>query len=301
MKYGVLVFSYSGSVVLDEQLKNNGHISINLGDYMQTLAVRNFYKKAGIADEDVVTVDRDTLSSYAGEPLVLIMNGCFFRRSFPLPDNITPVFIGFQAKEPIIVEFLDFFKRHEPIGCRDTTVEALFHKYGVKAYTTGCLTMTFDPRPSPPEREKIMLVYGSGVGDIPLEALQSMRPSMKRKVELVFQRKIIHSFPVSAQDMHDAENYASYLLNYYRDNASMVITPLHHAATPCMASGIPVSILRRKDDNRFSYLRSLLPVLTAPDFSAANWSPEAVDMTAIRRTLLERTETALDAALRQPR
>ena len=112
MKYGVLVFSYSHSRAFSDDLQKHGHISINLGDNMRTIAVRNLYRQLGIADDQVVSVDRDTLASCDGEPLALVMNACFFELSFPIPDRIVPVFVGFQAKRPIIEQNIVYFRRH---------------------------------------------------------------------------------------------------------------------------------------------------------------------------------------------
>lgn len=38
MKLGVLTFSYRHSAAMAEKLRTQGYISINLGDFMQTLA-----------------------------------------------------------------------------------------------------------------------------------------------------------------------------------------------------------------------------------------------------------------------
>lgn len=298
MKFGVLVFSYSSFSGLANFFKHNRHISVNIGDYMQTLAVRDFYRKVGIPPGEVVAVDRDTLPSYDGEPITLIMNGCFFHHCFPIPPQITPVFVGFQALEPVIIDFLDFFKLHQPIGCRDTATEQLFHKHGVKAYTTGCMTMSFDRRTTVPEQERVLLVYGTGSGVFPPDALGMIPDDILKKLEIIFHRKIVHSFPMITKDMQDVESYARYLLGYYRLRASHVITPLHHVATPCMSSGIKVSIVRNSDDSRFSFLRSLIPVYTAPDFSGIDWRPVLADIDTAKAMLIDATKRCLDAASR---
>lgn len=70
---------------------DTGMYSTNLGDYMQTLGVRSAYRRLGIPDEETVAIDRDTLSTYDGEPVVLPMNACFSDWAFPLSrvDNGT--------------------------------------------------------------------------------------------------------------------------------------------------------------------------------------------------------------------
>ena len=65
MKYGVPVFSYSqpGEVA---STCGRRHVSIIVGDNMQTLAVRSLYRRLGIADERVVAVVATRFSPMPG-------------------------------------------------------------------------------------------------------------------------------------------------------------------------------------------------------------------------------------------
>ena len=80
MKVGVLGFGYAGFDSFKEQLDRTGHYTVNLGDNAQTIAARALLLKLGVRAEDIITVDRDTLPSYDGEPVALIMNGVFLRK-----------------------------------------------------------------------------------------------------------------------------------------------------------------------------------------------------------------------------
>ena len=279
MKFGVLTFSYANFKIPALSISQNGFFSANIGDYMQTIAVRRLYRRLGICDEQILDIDRDTISEYSGEPVALLMCGYFFPWSFPLPEKITPIFIGFQTTEPVIKQHAVFFKEHEPIGCRDRDTVALFDKYGISAFASGCVTMTFEKRVTAPDNQKVLLVSGAGAGAFPLDVLSHMPRRMLQTAEIVCQRKIVHSFPLSAQDMSDAEGYASYLLRDYRERATLIVTPLHHAATPCLASGIPVIICRKKSNSRFSLLRELTDIYTPDRFAKIDWgSPPAVEL-----------------------
>jgi hypothetical protein len=162
MKYGVLTFSYNNFTQHRNAHAAEGSYSINLGDYMQTLAVRQFYRSIGIPEEDVVAVDRDSILHYDGDPVLLPMNACFYRWCFPLPSAIRPIFIGFQAHESVIQEFRAYFKAHEPIGCRDHATTECFRKLDIAAVTTGCLTLTFPRRESAPDAPRVLVVCGAG-------------------------------------------------------------------------------------------------------------------------------------------
>src|SRR4030095_12382108 len=167
MKYGVLTFSYNNVTSFRDALEKSGFYSVNLGDYMQTLATRNLYRALGIADGDIIDIDRDSLSSYGGDKVVLLMNAVFFRWSFPIPQNIVPVFVGFRTDARTASNHLDFFRRHQPVGCRDVETTDLFRAHRIEAFTSGCLTMTFQDRPQQPAKPKVFVIFGSGDGAFP--------------------------------------------------------------------------------------------------------------------------------------
>jgi hypothetical protein len=281
--HGVLTFSYRNVKNFRQSMEGHGFFSMNLGDYMQTLAIRRLYRSLGITE--TVDVDRDSLATYSGPPVTLVMNGVFFPWSFPIPETVTPVFVGFHAGEKVVKANLAYFKKHAPIGCRDSDTTELFQRYGVEAFTTGCLTMTFEAR-EPIEGGVPLIVVGGGAGSFPVEVLRHMPPDMAQAAPIVHQRKIVHSFPLGEQDMKDAERYAHYLLDDYRSRASVVITPLHHATTPCLSSGIPVIVCRKEANTRFSWLEKRMPVYTPERFAEIDWSAPLADLSRERDELL---------------
>ena len=119
--------------------------TVNIGDDIQTLAAINFLRKKGITEYSFI--DREKLSDYDGEPVTLIMNGWFIHKikKFPPSDKITPVFISVHiCHEKLISNNINYFKKYEPIGCRDEATIKKFKKYNINAYFTGCLTLLFD-------------------------------------------------------------------------------------------------------------------------------------------------------------
>ena len=282
MKYGVLVFSYKNFEKTKRQFETEGMYAINLGDYMQTLAVRRMYREMGIPDEDVLEIDRDSITEYAGEPVILPMSACCYKWCFPLPENIWPVFIGFQAKEDVIQLHQDYFRKFSFMGCRDIHTASLFEKYGIAATVTGCVTMTFRPREKVPTVAKVLVVYGSGAGAFPAEIFPYIPKKLLPCVELVYQRKVVHSHPLDRAQMIEAELHARWLLEDYRRRATLVISPLHHVAVPCMSAGIPVILARKKYSIRFSYLETLMKVYGTADFAAIDWSGVLVNVDSIR-------------------
>ena len=153
MKYGRLVFSrefVSSSTVC------------NVGDFVQTLAIDLLYKEMGIAKEDTVDIPFQSLASYKGEKVLLPLNGYFYYNreypSFPLSEDITPVFLGLYTTSKEYLKHSSFWKNAGVIGCRDEATYEAVKKNGYDAYLTGCMTVLFPKREKAPENGKVFIV-----------------------------------------------------------------------------------------------------------------------------------------------
>jgi hypothetical protein len=286
MKYGYLEFRYNNRRSFEALLGEESDVTINIGDNIQSLAIRALLNRLGIGNPDIVGINRDDLASYDGEPVMLVMNGCFYPHCFPLPPNITPLFFGFNTNSVELVrKHKATFKRHEPIGCRDTATKQLLLKHGISAYVTGCLTLTLDKRSGPPENGKVVISYGRGSGEFPGSLLQYIPPALLQGVAFIFQRQIVNVMPLGKAEVEAADRVARKHLDFYAREASLVITPLLHVASPCMGMGIPVILARKDLDARFSAISRLTPVHTPMNFQSINWSPETVDLEPVKRAM----------------
>ena len=115
----------------------------NIGDYMQSLAARQF------AGRDAVLVERERLDRYSGGPTRVVMNGWFMHHSkrFPPSDDVRPFFVSFHVKPKIEKSFFTekavaYLKAHEPIGCRSTEMVDMLARHGIRGEFTSCLTLT---------------------------------------------------------------------------------------------------------------------------------------------------------------
>lgn len=273
--------------------------TVNIGDYMQTIAARNALLKCGIAADEIIPIDRDKIRDYRGGKIIVVFNACFYNHCFPIPENVIPIFVGFQASEDVVSENVDYLRSFEPIGCRDVTTSNHLKKHGVSAYITGCLTLSFDKRPIDPVDGRTVVVFGDGSGTLPGGALVNMPDQLYDRLDFVFQRRPVHRLPLSEQEMREVEQHARSLLDRYRSSASLVITPLHHAATPCMSSGIPVILCRENVDDRFSFIRNMIPIHTPESFDKVDWHPSAIDLEAVRTGLLSQVREAVSSALQK--
>lgn len=286
MKYGYLEFRYNNRSHFD--LRNGGRpdVTINIGDNIQSLAVRSLCNRLGIDDSHLIAVNRDDIANYSGEPVKLLMNGCFYRHCFPLPPNITPVFFGFNTNSvKVIRENKHIFRKYAPIGCRDCATRDLFLSQGIPAYVTGCLTLTLEKRPLPPKNGKVVLAFGSGSGEFPGSLLQHIPPHLLQEMCLIYQREPVQVRPLGDTEIQMADETARRHLGTYCNEARLVITPLLHVASPCMAMGIPVILARKDLDARFTAINKITPVHTPENFRSINWSPEVVELEPIKQAM----------------
>jgi hypothetical protein len=117
---------------------------INIGDYIQALAAKQF-----LPSVDVMLERETDLKDYHNNPVRMIMNGWYMNHpeNWPPSEQIKPLFVALHINKCGLPNFLNqksinYFKKHQPIGCRDTNSANLLHSKGVDAYFTGCLTLT---------------------------------------------------------------------------------------------------------------------------------------------------------------
>jgi hypothetical protein len=295
MLFGAIGFSYDNMAPSRLAFARTGLHSANLGDNMQTLAVRHLYARLQIPTDRVVRIDRDSLRTYDGPPVVLPMNAVFHHNCFPLPPRITPVWIGFHANEATIAQHSDWLGQQGLIGCRDPATADALRSHGIAADVTGCLTFTFPHRRAAPPPGR-----GQGTGAMPGDALRTMPEDLAAGAEFLFQRREMNVLPLGLPEMDSNERIAGLLLQRIRKRAILVVTPLHHAAAPAIAMGIPTVVVRREASIRFGFMEDLLPVHVSPDFTGIDWRPAPVDLTQVRAAQWHRFSALLQPWLSPP-
>lgn len=115
----------------------------NIGDYMQSLAARQF------AGSDAMLLEREKLHQHSGELTRLVMNGWFMHHPsrFPPSEAVVPLFVSFHVRPKIESRFftekaIAYLKAHEPIGCRSTEMVDMLARHGIRGEYTSCLTLT---------------------------------------------------------------------------------------------------------------------------------------------------------------
>ncbi len=276
----------------------------NVGDDVQTIAQLGYLP----LDQDLAAYNRDEVASYRGSRRIFIMNGWFGNFPWPPSPNIDPIFISFHmaSKNLSKPEYADYYRRHQPIGCRDKATAERLNQIGVEAYFSGCLTLTLRNPYGPEERGDYAVVV-----DAHLENEGTYPPSTPALLKRLVPRSILDNAIHVEQEVADryAFNFAHKtaraleLLDLYA-KAKVVITTRLHCALPCLALGTPVVFMHRSYDTdiRFDGFREVLKGYNL-DAKAAdiNWdAPQPTDISHLRQRVMADLKARLWTKLELP-
>ncbi|GHU64180.1 hypothetical protein AGMMS49983_09360 [Clostridia bacterium] len=254
----------------------------NLGDNMQLIAIDNLYERMNVPLDEIVYINKNNLSSYDGEDVVLpvtmplvdyVPNGLAGRFS----PKIRPVFLGLtMVRDFLYKEEVEYVKRFEPIGCRDERTLQTVRNAGVNAYLNGCITATL------PERTQIVTPKGKVfLVDIPEAVEQYIPQDLLERAERVTHNRF--------GETEDPKRMMAELYDRYKNEAALVVTSLLHCSVPCLSAGIPVILAKTVCSYRFGWLEKLLPIYTKEQFDQIEWVPEKVEYSVHKLNLIENT------------
>lgn len=243
--------------------------SINVGDYVQSLASINIYKKIvenqknikydikdftnlvldnKIEGYNFILIKRDNLFDIKNfknyKNIITIFNGWWMwsfnnkdEICFKIPDNIIPIITSFHIYNNKLLEknCIDEFRKYEPIGCRDLkTLEKLKSK-NINAYFSGCLTLTIDFFKNNPIKNNII------INDKDKKVIPSLNLNGKK---LTY---IKHNINEIKYNYKLGFKKALELLEKY-SKAEFVYTSRLHCYLPCLAMNVPVDF--GSEDNK---------------------------------------------------
>ncbi|OUW34435.1 MAG: hypothetical protein CBD39_04005 [Flavobacteriaceae bacterium TMED179] len=303
--------------------------SNNLGDLIQSLAAKQFLNKS-----TVVELDRDKLNKYKGEKLALVMNGWFIENSenWPPSEKIDPLFISFHlnpiaTKGILSDKGIAYFKRHQPIGCRDHFTQNLLSRLGIDTYYSACLTLSLkrqDYVSEDTKREGIHVISAferlnpkndSIQKGLFMQILQNIKkPYKSKKYKSALKR--LESF---LKRQNDQVYWSSQLLepkNYSQQErldravlqlkniatARLVITSRIHTALPAVAFGTPVLFLSDglnhiNHRSRFDGMEYFFPILRSKDLG--NLEPEFLEPDKLHLPYVKRFENKIRQFLKE--
>lgn len=289
MKYGLFTYKHSHNKL------------INIGDYVQSLAAKQFLPRV---DE---YVERDELNSLKGDEIKIIMNGWYthYPGNWPPSDVLNPLFVSFHLNKSVSEEMMNneaivqYFKSKGPIGCRDYDSCEIMKKAGIDAYYSGCLTTTLNYKESifetkPGRNNKIVLVDVLFKDDLRMRfkrnKLYILRDLLKG--DIVNLKKVKKYIDALIPNEHKEE--ISTMTCYYNANTSesqrfeqatnilkelasakIVVTSRIHIALPCLALGTPVlfvfggQLTNLQEFRRLDGIIHLMNVLVEDDFDTS--------------------------------
>ena len=157
-----------------------------------------------------------------------------------------------------------YFKRYEPIGCRDLNTQKMLEAKGIQAYFSNCLTLTLgksyrhyanediflvDILPKYPTRRSVFKSFNSFYKSIVHKDILLLG-KRKKIIHKILGDKIIKEAK-EITHVYSAEEFATeksrfelaeWTLKRY-EKAKLVITSRIHCALPCLAMGTPVIFL----------------------------------------------------------
>ncbi len=277
------------------QMTRKGRCTI--GDEIQLLAIDNLYREMGIDADDIIRIPYNELSTYSGEYVVLPI-------SFPLygfshdayitvySERIIPVFIGASIMvDELCEEDIAYFRKYEPIGCRDQHTMNVMRKYGIVAYLNGCMTATLPRRGIDMDRkaDKVYCV------DMPDNLMKYVPCELKK--DAIFMNHVF----MSEECENGVRDKAMEVYGEYYKSAKLVITTRLHAALPCAAMGIPVVLMKCNKSFRFGILKNILPVYGEKDFDNINWNPRPAEFESLKKQMINLSIMRLQDAMKQYR
>lgn len=256
---------------------------INLGDYVQTIAAKQFLPVSGIP------ISRDNMSNYHGEPAKMIMNAWYMDspENFPPSKNIEPFYTSIHINSVVADKFFStetiaHLKLFSPIGCRDHYTVNLLAKYNIPAYYSGCMTLTLGESYKKVNRTDdvyfVDVMYDSlTLSELTRQPLRFAKRILNGRVlEFSHRMKVINKY--FDKDLMSKAKFITQIVPYISfgdglkmahdfllklSSAKLVVTSRIHTALPCLAMGTPVIFInggvRNKIDNcRFDGLLELL-------------------------------------------
>lgn len=265
----------------------------NLGDHIQIEAGLRLLQRIGVVPSAYIDRDNEIRSApeldAAPDPVGLLLNGWFKtnRSEWPPHPKLAPLIYGFhirlfQCPELVSDESIAFFRRHQPVGCRDAYTRDLLRSKGVDAFTSHCLSLTFPRRIDDPSTQTETFVV-------------SRDERIKRYIPESLGPYTFVSHYSGSNHFGENMTRAGQLLAAYRDRARLVVTTLLHCALPAIAMGIPTVVFyplnderaHASDRERFSSLVSLVPIYLLADRDGVEWRPKPVDVGALKREILD--------------
>lgn len=247
----------------------------NLGDIIQGLAAKQFLP------ENAEAANREDLASLKNEDGFLLANGWYqhYFDKFPAPEKIVPFYISVhiaaRTKFLKIKHIREHFKANAPIGCRDIQTVWLLRGYGIPAYISGCLTLTFRKENTSSTSKNEVLWVDNVNHLIPINVELKLKELLPNGFVKISHDPVSRNLDFNNYLKDNIENIKHFFKMY--KSAKLVLTTKIHCALPCIAFGIPVLLIHpRLDDPRLGALNKLITIISYDEFLKMSVLPKLI-------------------------
>lgn len=276
------------SAVRNKSFEDKQNAIANVGESIQSVVLQQIYEKCGVEEDSIIKINQCDVKNYQGEDIILPLRLPLSKENvdeyLPLNSAIHPFFISLHLHDDIFEnrpDLIEYFLKYQPIGCRDEISCEYFRSNGIESYIMGCYTLMFPQREKTELQNKIVCVDTSSRLN---EVIPSdIKGNIIRKTHAIPYLE----YPVSPQEDDRLEQIAAEYVDFYRNEAKLVITSRLHAAAPCIAMGIPVILASDNVDFRYAWIDRFLPIYQASDYNYIQWNPDIVDISLVRKSLFE--------------
>ena len=273
--------------------------SNNLGDFIQSEAAKQFFKNQIIQE-----LDRDQLHIYKGPKVFVFMNGWFMEKpaNWPPSENINPIFLSFHlnptSKKKMLTETgINYLKKFQPIGCRDTYTQKILSNCGIETYFSACLTLTlkrYNFVPKNTKRQGILVISpmerliskNFGESGFSLRTVLNKIKNLKKNRQYLKAMKRLNSFLSKQKDpvyfksqLLDPKKFSekdrsNFAIEQLKDiaKAKLVITSRIHSALPAVAFETPVLFISDglehiNQKSRLQGMELFFPIINSKDLN----------------------------------
>ncbi|MBJ7428938.1 MAG: hypothetical protein JHD28_08285, partial [Bacteroidia bacterium] len=252
-----------------EGLKRN-----NLGDVIQGLAAKQFLPN------NAKPANREKLSLLINEPSLLIANGWYQHEfdKFPPPAEVIPFYISVHIAKSDFIKIKsirEHFKKNAPIGCRDSKTLWLMRGFGIPAYYSSCLTLTFNNSNSF-QGDKSEVIWVDNIDHpIPLKIEQKLNELIPEGFTKISHDPLSRFLKFETYVEDNTELTFSLFKRY--EQAKLVLTTKIHCALPCIGMGIPVILIHpNPNDPRLSVLSNLISIISYDELMDLESLPKSI-------------------------
>lgn len=248
-----------------EHYKNYKPQTVNIGDYIQSIAANQFVNSSYFIDRDHL-IDLP-LQGYS------IVNGWFYLDNYRhrFCDRTLPVSLHINNIDDLgIDKAVESLKECMPVGCRDFSTYEYLRKKKIDAYFSSCLTTTLDYKflSNNLHRKGIIFV------DVNKNIFKLNRVfPLNRSLSILRLRELIKNLLSAYNDspidylytdlpittpVSECFDFAKSLIKKY-SSAELIVTTRLHCALPCLALGTPVLLIGDNYDSlRFNGLTDFI-------------------------------------------